>query len=259
MFPSDRQDLSLYEFDSQTSDSCYTLRWSSVAQSHVGRVRMKNEDAFFENKEEGLWLVADGMGGHTRGDRASQAIVSAVSAFKRVEDINENLKQIDVLLHQAHECCREMFPKKVVGSTVAAIFTQYDQCFFIWAGDSRIYRLRDGQFELLTEDHTVAQEKLNRGELSAEEAENHASAHVLTRALGVHTNLALEISHQYAKSGDRYLICSDGLYCGVLEQKIASTLAESSTDEICKKLINLAFDKGGRDNITTIVIDVEKA
>ena len=230
--------------------------WRSRGTTHVGRVRHINEDAFFDSSSAGLWAVADGMGGHSRGDYASKAVVNAFKKFSRHDQLSANIQAIEADLESVNETCRSAFRGKRIGTTVALMFEYGEQCFFVWAGDTRIYRLREGRLTLMTQDHSVAQEKCARGELSPEEAATHKSAHVLTRAIGVHQTLRLDMRHCAAQAEDRYLICSDGLYNHLTFNDIEAFLAQPcGLQELLDSLMASALDGGGRDNITAVVIE----
>ncbi len=229
--------------------------WHSAARSHAGKVRSANEDAFFNSSELGLWAVADGMGGLARGDYASGVVAEAFVHFVPSKTLAGCIRDLEMRLREAHGYCRNSFPGEQVGSTVAALFSYGQYSFLLWAGDSRIYRLRAGEFKQLTEDHTVAQQKLSRGELSAAQAALHPSAHVLTRAVGVHQTLHLDLDYEIVQSGDRFLICSDGLFKDLNADDIQRLLAKGGVDEAVDALVDSALDRGGRDNITAIVID----
>ena len=231
------------------------LIWNSTASTHVGRVRHINEDAFFSADEQRIWAVADGMGGHSRGDYASKSIVMILNRFVRQETLEQNINDIEDRLIEINQRCLNAFKRKRVGTTIALLFEFANHCFFIWAGDSRIYRLREGNLNLMTLDHSLAQEKYARGELSLEEASTHPSANILTRAIGVHQSLRLEMQYTPAKAGDRYLICSDGLYNDLDFESIRDILSNTDSDQALNGLIDCALDKGGRDNITAMIID----
>jgi serine/threonine protein phosphatase Stp1 len=235
------------------ADTAFT--WQSASQTDVGRVRHINEDAFLDSQEQRLWVVADGMGGQSRGDYASGVVVSQLGAFPRQNSVLANLQDLESRLHIAHEKCRTAFRRHRPGTTVAALHAHGNYCFLLWAGDSRIYRLRDGELEQLTLDHSRAQEKFSRGELTREEMDSHRSAHVLTRSVGGHKNLRLDMSFVALQDGDRYLVCSDGLYNPVAFGDIRSSLGHESAAVACKSLVDLALEGGGRDNITVIVVD----
>ena len=231
------------------------LAWHSASQTDVGRVRHMNEDAFLDSDEQRLWVVADGMGGSSRGDYASGAVVKQLSAFPRQSSLLVNLQDLEARLHTANEKCRTAFRTMKPGTTVVAMLAHGNYCFFLWAGDSRLYRLRDGQFEQLTEDHSVARQKHANGELTAEESESHPSAHVLTRAVGIRKKLELDLDYAEVQPGDRYLLCSDGLYNPTELADIQSALAQGAPGEACETLVDLAMAGGGQDNITVIVVD----
>lgn len=227
----------------------------SAGQSHIGHVREVNEDAFYNASELGLWAVADGMGGLARGDYASGVVIDAFVHFNTAATLAESIRDLEVRLRDAHNKCRNSFPGERVGSTVAALFCYGRYSFFLWAGDSRVYRLRKGQLKQLTTDHTVAQEKFARGELSARRAALHHSAHILTRAVGVHQSLHLDLDYQVIKPRDRYLLCSDGLYNELAKSEIQQLLTPGSVEESLQALIDGALEKGGGDNITAIVVE----
>ncbi len=229
--------------------------WHSVGRSHVGCVRRVNEDAFYHSTEQGLWVVADGMGGHARGDYASGVVVDALVHFAKSSTLAASIRDLEIRLRDAHNNCRNSFRGERVGSTVAALFSYGQYGFLLWAGDSRVYRLRGDQLTLMTKDHTVAQEKYARGEFSAAKAAIHPTAHVLTRAVGVHQTLHLELDYEVVQQGDRFLVCSDGLYNDLANDQMKQLLAHDVAEEALDALIDRALDKGGRDNITAIVVD----
>jgi len=231
------------------------ITWQSVARSHVGCVRKVNEDAFFHSTDHGLWVVADGMGGLARGDYASGVVVDAVLHFVKSSTIAASIRDLETRLRDAHSICRRSFEGERVGSTVAAMFSYGQFSFLVWAGDTRIYRLRREQLKQLTVDHTVAQEKFARGEISAKKASTHHTAHVLTRAVGVHQTLHLELDYDVVQPGDRFLVCSDGLYNDLTRDEILQYLKHGSSETAVDTLLEKALDKGGSDNITAIVVD----
>lgn len=231
------------------------LSWNSAACTHTGRVRIANEDAYAELQEQDLWLVADGMGGHQRGSCASKAIVKAFNGFSKSESLEGSVADIRDRLIQAHEACRELSKGKRAGSTVALLFVYHGAVIYIWSGDSRIYRLRAGQLQLMTQDHTVAQEKLRQGELTKEEAEQHSSAHILTQAVGVHRDFRWEMRYSKVKKGDRYLICSDGMYNDIAFTDVEHLVGSQPIESALNSLLAKSLDAGGRDNITGILLE----
>ena len=233
------------------------LQWHSVSASETGFVRTVNEDAHLDARENHLWVVADGMGGHSFGDKASQAIIDQLVDFDRNTDVTSNVEQIKQRLSVANSYCREQANGKVMGSTVAALFVHDPYCFFVWAGDSRIYRYRDNVLEQMTEDHSFVQELVTLGELRKEEMEQHPSSNIITRAIGVHNDLQLDINYALVEPGDRFLVCSDGLFKDVTEDEIANGMAHITAEETLHTLVDLALDRGGRDNITAIVVQAQ--
>ena len=244
----------LVELESECA-STNAFAWCSAARSHVGRVRKANEDAFYHSSEQGLWAVADGMGGLNRGDYASGVVAEAFVHFVKAKSLAESIRHLEMKLRDAHKLCRTTFSGEQVGSTVAALFHYGPYVFYLWAGDSRIYRLRSGCLTQVTNDHSVAQDMIARGELSAAQAEFHPSAHVLTRAVGVHQTLHLELDYDAVQAGDRFLICSDGLYKHLTASDLEVLLTIKTAEEAVSSLIDQALDKGGQDNVTVIVVD----
>lgn len=240
--------------DNPSVDGHPAPQWQSASKTDIGRVRPLNEDALLDSSEQGLWVVADGMGGHSRGDYASNAVVKKLLQFERQESLAANLQDLRDKLLEVNEQCRTAFRDKRPGTTVAAMLAHGRHCFFLWAGDSRIYRVRENTLQLLTQDHTVAQQKHARGELTKEEKRRHATSHVLTRAVGVHRSLELELGHSEALPGDRFLICSDGLYNLLEREEIRTGMMTGTPEEACDGLVASALQNGGRDNITVIII-----
>jgi protein phosphatase len=233
--------------------------WRSAAHSDAGCVREVNEDAFYNDSEQGLWAVADGMGGLARGDYASGVVVDAFFHYLKASSIAGCIRDIEVRLREAHSICRNSFKGERVGSTVAALYCYGGYGFLLWAGDSRVYRLRNDRLELLTTDHTVAQNKIASGSLTPERAARHPSAHVLTRAVGIHQTLHLDLDFDPVEVGDRFLICSDGLYNELSDDGLYTLLKEGGAQEAVRALVNKARNQGGRDNITAIVVDADEA
>ena len=230
------------------------LRWHSSSTSKLGFVRAVNEDALLDAREQNLWVVADGMGGHSYGDEASRAIIDQLLSFRSRADLNESIEDLKARLARAHEQCRTHANGQLMGSTVAVFFVHDPYCFFLWAGDSRIYRYRQHKLEQMTEDHSLVQGLVSIGELQKEDMDKHPSSHIITRAVGVHTDLDLELRHSEIQAGDRYLVCSDGLYKDVTENEISERMGSPTVEDSLDSLIDLALERGGTDNTTAIVI-----
>lgn len=231
-------------------------RWFSCAASDQGHVRKINEDAFLDAQEEGLWVVADGMGGHSRGDRASQSIIEALLDFRSLDNPLESVDDLLDRLGKANETCRQAAQGQVMGSTVAVLYLKSDSAYLLWAGDSRIYRHRNGEFKQLTDDHSLVQELHRLGELTAEEAENHPSSNVITRAIGVADTIDVQVRQVDLAPGDRFLLCSDGLFKDVKPSEVEHNLALPSPGQALEELVKLALRRGGTDNVTAIVVQM---
>lgn len=233
-----------------------TRHWHSCAATHVGHVRKVNEDAFLDAREHSLWVVADGMGGHSRGDRASQSIIEQLDGFTSADDPSDSIAELRRCFDAANRLCREAARGSVMGSTVAALYLHQDRAHVLWAGDSRIYRIRATDCTQLTDDHSLVQELHRLGELTAEEAENHPSSNVITRAVGVSDELDLQLRQVDLMPGDRFLICSDGLFKDVRPTEIHENLMKPSPRQALDALMTLALRRGGTDNVTGIVVQV---
>lgn len=230
------------------------LRWVSCAASDVGHMRKANEDSFMDAREQGLWVVADGMGGHSRGDLASQTIIKHLITFEASASAEDSVTDLRNRIKEANLDCRRLGRGEVVGSTVVAMFNQGPMCYFLWAGDSRVYRLRDDKLEQITEDHSLVQELCKLGEITAEEAESHPSSNVITRAVGVQDQVQVDVLEAPVKPGDRFLICSDGLFRDVAMDEVKAKLANPTPQQALRDLVQQALDRGGSDNITAIVV-----
>ena len=218
-------------------------------------VRKKNEDALYVDEQEGLWLVADGIGGMKGGDLASAAVVDNLRSFKRLETLSESIKDIEARFRLANIACRVMFKKRVVGSTVAGILNFESIVVFLWAGDSRIYRWRGGSLSLMTTDHNLAQERVRRGELSQDKAQLLSTANILTRAIGVHQNLRVDMDFASVEPDDRYLICTDGLYKELTFSDIAKSLKSQTIEVALEELTDEALRKGAKDNLSAVIVE----
>ena len=225
-----------------------TCRLLSDSGSHVGYVRRHNEDAVLELPEAGLWAVADGMGGHDRGDLASRAVVealyalgSAVAGARLVSALPGVLQHVNAdLLEQAHALGEE----RIIGSTVVALVLEADNYHCFWAGDSRIYLWRNGGLMRLTRDHAEPDDRPSGG----------GQAGALTRAVGAEERLELEYVRDHVYEDDLFLLCSDGLTKMVADQVIADVLSEQSPDDVCEVLIDAALQAGGRDNVSCVIV-----
>jgi serine/threonine protein phosphatase PrpC len=231
------------------------VQLQSTVCTHVGHVREQNEDSCLVRPDLGIWAVADGMGGHDCGERASGLIVGELGRVRRPNDARELLREVDRTLASCNRTLLERARDgEVSGSTVVALLV-FDQHFaVIWAGDSRLYRLRDGRLEQLTRDHSYVQELVERGELAPEQAQEHPLASRITRALGADLQLQLDVVDGRLEPDDIFLLCSDGLTAMVDDATIAAILGESEPHAAADRLIEAALAAGGYDNVSAVVV-----
>jgi serine/threonine protein phosphatase PrpC len=235
------------------------MHYTSAARTHVGRVRRHNEDAFLERPEIGLWAVADGMGGSSSGAHASNMIVQALKDISPASSLAQLVWETKSVLHEVnHQLLSDAADKgdgAMYGSTVVVLLAHGEEIACLWAGDSRLYRLRDGELRQLSRDHSEVQELVASGVLTAEEALRHPTANVVTRAIGAVADIDLEVAYDRSQAGDRYLMCSDGLSKMLRQSEIAVLLAEGPFEMATKTLIERALDRGGLDNVTVAVVE----
>ena len=241
--------------------SSTSFSWSSFGITNIGKVRKHNEDSILDKPEIGLWVVADGMGGHESGDIASQMIVKSLGEIHEGSRLDQYMDDIEDRLLKVNEFlitkARESGKDVTIGSTVVGM-AAYDRfCIFFWAGDSRLYRLRNGSSRQLTIDHSQVEIYIEQGLISRKEAATHPHSNVITRAVGVSENLNIDFDIQEMRSGDRYMLCSDGLTKHLEDVEFEEILSEGNVGEACKKLITLTLERGAGDNVSTIVVDIE--
>jgi len=235
--------------------------WTSAARTDVGKVRKVNEDAVLDNSPAGLWVVADGMGGHAAGDVASTAIVNSLAQVKASADANALVSEIEQRLMDVNaDLVRQSSERKdrqTMGSTVAVMLAFNKHCFVLWVGDSRIYRVRNGKLKRLFSDHSKVQDLVDEGLITEEESERHPEANVITRAVGAGRQLYVDIDMSEIEAGDRFMLCSDGLYKEVMESEMQALISKGTPEEACNTLIELALERGSRDNVTVIVTQAD--
>ncbi len=237
------------------------FRYVVSCGTDVGRVRSLNEDALLDRGDIGLWAVADGMGGHDAGDFASQAIMDALGQVAPPTDGSSFLRDVEERIQGAHAALRRESVVRgsggIIGSTVVALLAWDRHYACVWAGDSRLYLLRGGELRQVSRDHSLVQDLVEAGELAPEEAESHPQANVVTRAVGAVEDLVLDKTHEQISTGDMFLLCSDGLTRHVSDQEIAAVLTGETAPGAAQVLIDLALERGARDNVTTVVVRCE--
>jgi PPM family protein phosphatase len=243
-----------------------TLR--SAAGSDVGRRRPLNQDSAVTSPR--LLAVADGMGGHAHGEIASAVAVGALAGMD-AELRGTDLSAVGDLTHALARAVSDAAAKltalakedtslRGTGTTVVAMLFDGARIGILHVGDSRAYRLRDGELQRLTRDHTLVQALVDEGRITAEEALEHPRRSMLMRTLQDGSTVEPDLLHEEAKSGDRLLICSDGVTAVLSDAEIREVLAGSAEPgTVVERLITLANEGGGPDNITCIVADLVDA
>lgn len=237
----------------------HAISWISSGVSNPGKVRKWNEDAFLDKPASGLWVVADGMGGHNAGDLASNLIVESLDQTLAPENLDSATNVVTDAMNRVNSqlvrTARER-NQSLIGSTVVILLVRNNRYACIWAGDSRLYRLRQGIFEQITRDHSEVQNLIDYGVLNKADSEKHPSANVITRAVGAMEGWELDSVHGDILPGDRLLLCSDGLYRDLSEREIAQSMQfDGQPGNIVTNLLNLALTRQAKDNITAIAIN----
>lgn len=232
-------------------------QWTSAARSHVGLVRSRNEDALLAQPALGLWAVADGMGGHAAGDVASRIVVDTLAALPPCAQLAQGAAAIRTCLNAVNRRLRLEAANRgvpIVGSTAVVLLACGLEAMLLWAGDSRAYLYRNAALRLLTRDHNQAEDLKARHDFRPSAIQPWQNLSMLTRAVGASDLLELEEQVDQVADGDAFLLCSDGLSNAVDEQDIQAALAGTDCAAAADRLIQLALQQGGRDNISVIVI-----
>jgi serine/threonine protein phosphatase PrpC len=251
------------------------MRYVAAAKSDVGRKRQENEDSFCLAPEIGLYVVADGMGGHAAGEVASRLAVDAIREWMTKylagkKDVavagataTGGSSAADFLLNSIRLANRVIFDAAQsrrdyagMGTTVVAALTQGTIVVLAHVGDSRIYRVRDGRIAQVSRDHSFVQQQLDRGVISVEDAQASQYRHMITRALGLKEAVEVDLREEPAEPGDILLLCSDGLSDLLEDEEILAIVREHpiDLDFACRALVDRANYKGGDDNITALLI-----
>ena len=233
------------------------LTWGGATDQ--GRIRANNQDAMYA--DSGLFVVADGMGGHQGGEVAANLAVRTLTNAERSdrEQLREAVAEANRVVHQT---ALEEAELHGMGTTLTTLAVSQEanthQFVILNVGDSRVYRHRDGQLEQLTEDHSYVAELVRRGELDDEAAQAHPYRNMLTRAIGVHAEVEIDEWLLEPVSGDRFMLCSDGLTNELADLEIAEQLGfDKDPSTTAKALVGLANKRGGRDNSTVLIVDVQ--
>ena len=236
-----------------------TLSWTSSACSDVGSVRELNEDAYLERPDLGLWLVADGMGGHFAGDVASQMVVAAMQELEPPRSLGQFVDEVEKRLIETNTRLREYAEREkthTIGSTVVAMLIHREHAVCLWAGDSRMHRYRDGRLEQISQDHALVEELVERGVLTREQAIDHPHGNLVTRAVGAAEKLFVDVEIIDVKPGDLFILCSDGLEKEITDEAMTTLSPDAHTSRLSHALLERALVHGARDNVTVITVAI---
>lgn len=257
------------EKQASANSADHRFAWRCASGSDVGRVRASNEDAFWADDAAGLFVVADGMGGHAAGEVASALAVECAArgvdcleGDPSVEDARQCLTKAILEANERILSEGRTHPEHTgMGTTATMLFLSSRGWYVIGhVGDSRAYLARDDEVYRLTVDHTYVQELVNQGRLTDEQARIHPRSSLLTRALGTQDTVPVDLYEGELRAGDRFLVTSDGLTTMLSEAQIGSLLLQRRPlDDLVAALVDAANDAGGTDNTTAIVVDVEEA
>jgi PPM family protein phosphatase len=235
------------------------MRFRVGAATDVGKVRTRNEDSFLVDAP--LYVVADGMGGHRGGDVASKLTVQTLRTARPAwgppgGELLDAVRSANRVVYERSAADREL---RGMGTTVTALQVAGDAGRIVHVGDSRAYLLRDGALQQLTQDHTLVQQMVDEGQLDPDDAERHPARHIMTRALGVDPEVQIDELTLDLHAGDRLLLCSDGLSGMLMSDDIEDLLArDGDPQETAEALVALAVERGGEDNVTVVVVDVQE-
>jgi protein phosphatase len=248
------------------------MKIQCFGSSDVGRVRSENEDSFLMDEALGLFVVADGMGGHLGGKTASSMAIEVMCEYlNSVETIPSEVRalpltssKIPLMLTEAiREACRRIYDRAMVdlelqgmGTTLTGCLVQEDRVFIGHVGDSRCYLVRDGTLRQVTEDHSLVNEQMKAGILTPEEAATSHLRNIITRSVGFKREVVVDCHSLEAEPGDILFLCSDGLSNLVSDGEILAALTTKPLESVPPFMVQLANDGGGDDNITVVTIAV---
>ncbi len=239
------------------------MKLQVCAKTDIGLSRNNNEDRYFVDKQRGLFIVADGMGGHAAGEVASQIAVETVCQVLHSVDKTNPQQQLKQAVTEANLAVRQAAKVNPslhgMGTTLSIILLHQQQGYLAHVGDSRIYRLRNQKLQQLSDDHSLVGEQLRQGTITPEQAKSSSLGNILLQAIGLSPQLDIYQTKISLASTDQFLLCSDGLTDMVSDTEIEKHLRQPGTIDLrCDALINAALAAGGKDNITAILLQIEQ-
>ncbi|MCP5468008.1 MAG: Stp1/IreP family PP2C-type Ser/Thr phosphatase [Deltaproteobacteria bacterium] len=253
-----------------------SFKIESYGMSNVGMKRFQNEDSYLINNEIGLYIVADGMGGHLGGEYASKLAVKTVEGWiekfngdpdaTQITGVNTQDADIgDQLRYAIQEASRRIYQEahanekyQGMGTTTVATMLDGENLYIANVGDSRAYLVRDNEIKQLTEDHSLVSEQIKAGVISEADARGHKLKNIITRSVGYQEDVDTDITMHQVKTDDKILLCSDGLSNLVEDDEIRQVVGDNDLPEACEQLIKLANSRGGDDNITVIILHIDE-
>ncbi len=234
--------------------------WRSAALSHCGVRHRENEDSCLARPEVGLWAVADGMGGHADGHIASRTLCRALGRIPASGSLPELAMSVDAAIAEANDTLlirgTSAQPPTVIGTTAAVLVIHSGYGVCTWCGDSRVHLVRDGEAFLLTRDHSLIQEMLDRGEIDREAARDHRAGHIVSRAVGVGSVAEIERIAIEVWPGDRFLLCTDGISRHVSVPELAELVVDDPEAAV-RGVVDLAQARGATDDVTAIAVSLD--
>jgi len=230
----------------------------SFGVSHKGCVRDHNEDNYLVEQQAGLWVVADGMGGHEAGEVASASIVDHLATIGIASSAPDLRARFEDRLSRANAEIRNISRSRgiTIGSTFAALLAMDGRFAGLWAGDSRIYLVRGGAISQISRDHTEVQELLDRGMISVQEALTWPRRNVITHAVGVSDELVIDFQQGELMPGDVFVLGTDGLTAHVSDAEIEAAVKSAPPQAACEKLLEMVLARGGTDNVTIVLVRI---
>ncbi|MGL4494563.1 MAG: PP2C family protein-serine/threonine phosphatase [Beijerinckiaceae bacterium] len=238
------------------------LKFETGEATDAGRVRKVNEDSLISRPDFGMWAVADGVGGHEAGQLASSTVTQYLDSLGHPVSHADQIARFHDRVLQANEAIRVMMEERnglPMGSTIVGLMIFDRQFTASWAGDSRIYRIRGTTIQQITRDHSEAQELVDKGVITPQEAKTWPRRNVITRAVGIFDDPELEYVSGTVEPGDTFVLCSDGLTGHLSDHEIMSRIEGHRAQVGCDILMSETLDRGATDNVTIIIVRCHRA
>lgn len=234
------------------------LSVESFGVSHKGCVRELNEDSYLVEPQTGVWVVADGMGGHDAGEVASASIVDHLSTIGNASSAPDLRARFEDRLGRANAEIRGISESRgiTIGSTVAALLAMDGRFACLWAGDSRVYLVRNASISQISRDHTEVQELIDRGIISAAEARTWPRRNVITQAIGVSDEIVIDFQQGEIMPGDIFVLSTDGLTAHVTDAEIEAATVSATPQAACENLLDMVLARGATDNVTIVLVKI---